>query len=115
MNNHKIWGIESEAYAKLASSHSKTNIILWVTTGFIYHFFNDNLHLLSVFLIIFPGIFIASFASILTFWVNVKKIQIIQRTNNFFILLGFTIWYIIDLLFPIILSIIYIKTVDLLF
>jgi len=62
-------------------------------------------------LVILPGIFIASFASILTFWVNVKKMQILQNTNNVFILAGFTIWYVVDLVFPILLSIVFIKLI----
>ncbi len=112
-NDKKMWGLESDTYDKLASSHSRANIFLWIVGGLIYNFFNGDLISLSSVLVVFPGIFIASFASIPTFWVNVKKMQILQKTNNILVLIGFTIWYAVDLIFPILMSILFIKFISL--
>lgn len=112
-NEKKMWGLAPEEYNRLASSHSKADIFLWLAGGLIYNFFHGNLISLSSALVILPGIFIASFASIPTFWVNVKKMQILPKTNNIFVLAGFTIWYVIDLIFPILLSILFIKLIGL--
>ena len=65
--------------------------------------------LLISYLVILPGIFIASFASIPTLWVNIKKAEIVPSTNNILVLIGFTIWYFFDLIYPILLSILFIK------
>lgn len=116
MNNYnKIWNLETDTYNKLSTSHSKANIFLWVIGGLIYNLFCGNLLSLSSALVIFPGIFIASFASIPTFWVEIKKKQIVPKTNNIFILTGFTIWYIFDLVYPILISILFIQLVNKLF
>ena len=112
-NEKKTWGLEPDVYAKLASNHSKVSIFLWIIGGLVYNFLHGSLISLPSGLIIFPGMFIISFASILTFWVNVKKMQILPKTDNVLILIGFTIWYLFDLLYPVLLSILFIKFIGL--
>jgi len=111
----KIMGIDKKQYNQMASSHSKANIFLWIISGLIYNTFSKNLISFSTLLLIIPGIFIISFASMLTFFVEIKKHQIIPNTKNVFILSLFTIWYFIDLVFPIALSISYILLINYLF
>jgi len=113
--NNQILGIDKEQYNQKASSHSKANILLWILGGIIFNIFKGNLISLSTILLIIPGIFVASFASILTFFVDIKKNQIIPNTNNILVLFLFTIWYVIDLAFPIILSISYVLLIEYLF
>ena len=107
-----MWGLEKDTYNKLASQHSKTDIFLWVAGGLVYNFFQGDLISISSALLIIPGIFIASFAGIPAFWVNVKKMQIVPKTNNILVLLGFTLWYLVDLAYPVLLSILFIKLVN---
>lgn len=109
-------GLSQEEYNKQASAHSKANIILWLISGVIYNIYSDNLMSLSTLLLVIPGIFVASFASMPTFLVNIKKHQILKdqivtNTKNVLILSLFTIWYVIDLVFPIVLAILYISLV----
>lgn len=111
-NNGKIWGLDKNVYNQLASRHSKADIFFWLLGGLIYNYFNHNLVSISSALLILPGIFIASFAGIPAFWVNVKKLQIIPNTKNIFVLIGFSIWYLIDFVYPILLSIVFIKIVN---
>jgi len=112
MSTNNLWGLPQAEYAKLASSHSKANIFLWFISGIVYNLITGNLPSLSTVLLVIPGIFIISFASILTFWVDQKKKQIVQKTNNVFILFLFTIWFFIDLVYPIILSILFIDLIN---
>jgi|SRR3989338_6429034 len=100
-----MWGLDEAKYNSMASSHSKANIFLWLISGIIYNIYQSNLISLSTLLLVIPGIFIISFASIPTFWVEVKKQQIVPATKNIFVLIFFTIWYLIDLIYPILLSI----------
>src|SRR5680860_652693 len=92
-----ISGVDKAKYSQMASSHSKANIFLWLISGIIYNIYQSNLVSLSTIFLIIPGIFIISFASIPTFWVEIKKHQIIPKTKNIFVLTLFTIWYLIDL------------------
>jgi len=107
-----IWGIDKAKYNQMASSHSKANIFLWLISGIVYNIYQSNLVSLSTIFLIIPGIFIISYASIPTFWVEVKKHQIVPNTNNVFVLILFTIWYLIDLVYPVILSIGYILLIE---
>ncbi len=107
-----IWGLDKTKYNQTASSHSKSNIFLWLISGVIYNIYHSNLVSFSTLLLIIPGIFIISFASILTFWVEVKKHQIVPKTNNIFVLTLFSIWYLINLAYPVILSIGYILLIE---
>lgn len=107
-----IWGLDKEKYNQMASSYSKTNIFLWLISGIIYNIYQSNLISLSTLLLILPGIFIISFASIPTFWVEIKKHQIIPATENIFILIFFTAWYLIDSVYPILLSIGFILLIE---
>lgn len=106
------WGLDEAKYNQMASSYSKANIFLWLISGIIYNIYQSNLVSFSTLLLIIPGIFIISFASIPTFWVEVKKHQIIPITNSIIVLTLFTIWYLIDLLYPMILSIGYILLIE---
>lgn len=110
--NTQIWGFNKDTYNKLASRHSKSDIFLWLVGGLVYNFFQGDLLSISSGLLIIPGIFIASFAGIPAFWVNIKKIQILPKTNNILVLLGFTVWYIIDIAYPVLLSVLFIKVVN---
>ena len=107
-----IMGMEKEQYDQKASSHSKVNIFLWIISGIIFNICKGNLFSISTLLLIVPGIFIVSFASIISFFVDVKKHQIVPKTNNVFILFLFTLWYVIDIVYPIALSIGYILLIE---
>jgi len=107
-----IWGLDKTKYNQMASSHSKASIFLWLISGVVYNICKSNLVSLSTILLVIPGIFIISFASIPTFWVEVKKHQIVPKTNNILVLTLFTIWYLIDLIYPVILSIGYILLME---
>ncbi len=107
-----IWGLDKKRYNQMASSHSKANIFLWLISGIIYNIYQSNLISWSTLLLIMPGIFIISFASIPTFWIEVKKHQIIPATKNIFVLIFFTIWHLIDLAYPVLLSIGFILLIE---
>jgi uncharacterized membrane protein len=110
-----IMGMEKEEYNRRASAHSKANIILWVIGGVAFNVYEHNLISISTILLVIPGIFIASFASLTSFLIDVKKYQIVPKTNNVFVLLLFTVWYVVDFVSPIILSIGYILLIEYLF
>lgn len=107
-----IWGLDKEKYNQMASSHSKANIFLWLIAGIVYNIYQSNLISISTLLVVIPGIFIISFASIPTFWVEAKKHQIVPATKNIFVLIFFTIWYVIDLVYPVLLCIGYILLIE---
>ncbi len=107
-----IWGLDKEKYNQMASSHSKVNIFLWLIAGIVYNIYQSNLISISTLLVIIPGIFIVSFASILTLWVEVKKHQIVPATKNIFVLILFTLWYLVDLVYPVLLSIGFILLIE---
>ena len=113
MEEKTLWGLPKSEYNALATPHSKADIFLWVIGGMVYNGIIGNLFSLSTALLIIPGIFIASYASMLTFWVEIQKRRILPQTNNVFVLLGFTIWFVIDLAYPVILSILFINLVNL--
>lgn len=110
--NAQIWGLDKDTYNKLASKHSKSDISLWLIGGFAYNFFQGDLISISSALLVIPGIFIASFAGIPAFWVHIKKTQILPKTNNVFVLLGFTVWYLVDLAYPVLLSILFVDVIN---
>ncbi|MDP1707058.1 MAG: hypothetical protein Q8L30_00640 [bacterium] len=89
-----------DEHSRLATSHSKANIFGWVVGGVIYSYFYGNLISLTTGLLIFPGIFIASFASILTFWGDRKMESVITNSKNFLVLLGATVWLVISKVYP---------------
>jgi len=107
-----IMGMEKQEYNRKASAHTKANIFLWFIAGIIFNVYKGNLFSISTLLLIIPGIFIISFASIISFFVDVKKHQIVPGTNNVFILLLFTLWHLIDIVYPIVLSIGYIMLME---
>ncbi|MDD5358605.1 MAG: hypothetical protein PHX80_05640 [Candidatus Nanoarchaeia archaeon] len=107
-----ICGLDKTKYNQMASNHSKANIFLWLISGVIYNIYRSNLVSFSTLLLVIPGIFIISFASIPTFWIEVKKHQIVPKTNNVIVLTLFTVWYLIDLAYPVILSIGYILLIE---
>ena len=110
-----VWGLDQETYDRLASQHSKANIFLWVVSGLLYLYWIGELVSLATLLLLLPGIFIASFASMPTFWVNVKKMQIVPKTHNVLVLLGFTVWYVVDLIYPVVLALLFIELVRVVF
>lgn len=107
-----IWGLDKEKYNQMASSHSKANIFLWLIAGIVYNIYQSNLISISTLLVVIPGIFIISFASIPTFWIEVKKHQIVPATKNILVLILFTIWYLVNLIYPVLLSIGYILFIE---
>ena len=107
------WGVSREEYDKRASAHSRASIILWVLGGLGYNLWVGHLVSWSSVLLILPGIFVASFASMPTLWVEIKKQKIIQDTNNVLVLLAFTVWALIDLLYPIVLGILFVYLITL--
>jgi hypothetical protein len=114
-NKKLMWGMSREQYDKEASAHSKANIFMWLIGGVIFCIFTNRLISFPALLLFIPGIFIISFASIPTFYIEIKKRQIVAKTNNIFLLLAFSIWYLVDLVYPIALSIIYILLLEYLF
>jgi hypothetical protein len=108
----EIMGLDKAQYNQKAARHSKANIFLWLIAGIVYNLYHSNLFSLSTLLFIMPGMFVISFASILTFFVNTKKHQIVPRTNNVLILISFTIWYFVDLVYPIVRSIAYVLLIE---
>ena len=104
-----IMGLDPQVYNALASQHSKNDIFLWLVGGYLFIFFSKSSYsIITMILLVFPGVFVASFASILTFYVEIKKRKIIPKTNSFFVLLFFTLWMLIDLVYPVLLSICYV-------
>jgi hypothetical protein len=83
----KIMGLDKARYDQKAASHSKANIFLWLIAGIVCNLYHSNLFSLSTLLFIMPGMFVISFASILTFFVNTKKHQTVPGTNNVLILI----------------------------
>ena len=113
--NNLIVGMSREEYNRKATSHSKANIFLWTVGGIVFNIFRSNLFSISTLLLIIPGIFIISFASIPTFYIEAKKYQIIPKTKNVFIFLLFSIWYLIDIIYPVVLGIVFILLIEYLF
>lgn len=112
-DGNKIMGMEESLYNNLASKHSRAKIILWVITGIIFNIVQGNLISISTLLLIIPGIFVISLASMLTFFIEIKKQKILSNTNNNFFIWGFaTFWMLLDLIFPIALSIGYIFLIE---
>lgn len=107
-----MWGLSQLEYNRLASEHSRANIVLWIIAGIIYNIVQHNLFSLSTLLLIIPGIFVISFASMPTFWVEIKKRKIIPETKSIIVLTLFTVWYVVDLIYPIALAIGYIKLIE---
>jgi hypothetical protein len=114
-SERKMLGMTQEEYNKESSAHIKANILMWLIGGIIFSIYSNKLISFPTLLLFIPGIFIISLASIPTFYVEIKKRQILAKTNNLFVLLFFTVWYLIDLAYPIILSIIYISLINYLF
>lgn len=113
--SNNLWGLPKDSYNKMVHSHSKANIFLWIIGGVVYSLINNSLFSLATILLFIPGIFILSFASIPTFWIDLKKKQMVSKTNNILVLVVFTVWAVIDLVYPIILSILFIKVVNYIF
>lgn len=114
-NEKLMWGMSQEQYNKESSAHSKANIFLWLMGGIIFCIFTNRLISFPALFLFIPGIFIISFASIPTFYIEIKKRQIVSKTSNVFLLLIFSIWYLIDLAYPIVLSIIYVLLLEYIF
>ena len=114
-NQNIIHGLEINTYNRLASNHSQANIFLWIIGGLFYNLIHGDLISLTSVLVLLPGIFIVSFASIPTFFIKIKRNQILQKTDNPFIVIGFLIWSIFDLIYPIVLSILFINIINYLF
>lgn len=115
-----LMGLPEGAYNALASQHSKNNIFLWMVAGLGYNFWTGHLVSLSSLLLFFPGIFLISFASMLTFAGNALKIQVLTKIRgrrrlglrspaDFPILVRCTIWWFVDLLFPIALAVVTVR------
>jgi len=115
IDQNLIMGMEKQEYNRKASAHSKATIFLWILGGIIFNIYKGNLFSISTLLLIIPGIFIISFVSMISFFVDVKKHQIVPSTNNILVLLFFTVWYLVDIIYPIVLAIIYIALVEDLF
>lgn len=111
--NETIMGLDPQVYDNRASQHSKADIFLWLIGGYLFIFFSESSYSVATMILLFmPGVFVASFASMLTFYVEVKKGEILPKTDNFFILLFFTLWAVIDFLYPVLLSICYVFLVE---
>lgn len=96
----------------MATAHSKANIFGWVIGGVIYSYLYGNLVSLTSALLIFPGIFIASFASIITFRGNKKMEQVVAGTENPLILLGATVWLVVSKIYPYVLGALYVIMIN---
>lgn len=114
MSNY-ILGLSKEEYKHKSTQHSKGAILIWLVAGLIYNIYQGQILSLSSLLLFFPGIFIASFASIVTFYGNVKKEQILSRTSNVLVLALFSIWFLFELIYPALLAIGYAILLDKIF
>ena len=101
-----------DEYNSLATSHSKANIFGWIIGGVIYSYFYGSLISITTGLLILPGIFIASFASIPTFWGNRKMTQVVNGSENFLVLLGATVWLVVSKVYPYALGAIFVLIVN---
>lgn len=89
-----------DEYNNLATSHSKANIFGWIIGGVVYSYFYGSLVSLTTGLLILPGIFIASLASIPTFWADRKMEQVVTGSENFLVLFGATVWLVVSKVYP---------------
>ncbi|MDO8516281.1 MAG: hypothetical protein Q7S28_03460 [bacterium] len=108
----KLMGSDVNEYNKLAAGHSKANIFGWIIGGIAYSYFYGSLIGITTGLLIFPGIFIASFASILTFWGDRKMEEVVAGSENFLVLLGATVWLVVSKVYPYALGALFIINVN---
>lgn len=101
-----------------ATMESKSAITLWLLAGWAYNLFGGHLLSLSSLLLFVPGIFLASFAAIPSALLNEKKIRNLTemklgvRTQSVFELLGWTVWYVVGLVYVPILAILFVRFVN---
>jgi hypothetical protein len=72
-------------YEQKASEHSKSAIFFWVVAGVVWIILDSQIELLSLigFLLLFPGIFVASFVSIPLFLVRNKiALDVIEKRKE---------------------------------
>ena len=72
-------------YDRKASEHSKNAIFLWLLTGIAWIIFNKDLNLFSIIgvLLLIPGIFVASFASMPLFLLRNKiALNVIEKRQE---------------------------------
>ncbi|MBL8160005.1 hypothetical protein JNJ66_06120 [Candidatus Saccharibacteria bacterium] len=89
---------EQEGYEKAASAHSGNAITVWLLVGGIYNFATGNIWSWATVLLVLPGVFLASFASIPTYWLKHKKHQIVPKTNSIGVLILFTLTTLLSVL-----------------
>ncbi len=99
---------EEEAWKlwdRFATHEAKGQIFLWLLAGLIYNFVTGRLLSLSTVILIFPGIFIASLLAFPGALMNAAKVRSVMamkigaRPKNILVLLGWTCWYVIDLVY----------------
>ena len=95
-----------------ATEESKKGMTLWVLGGLVYQWYVGHLLSWPTLLLLFPGIFVASLAAIPTALLNRMKVRQLSamkagaRPRSTLILLAWTIWYVFDLAYPMLLAII---------
>lgn len=100
-----------ETYNRQAGVWSKGNIFGWLIGGLGYNWYVSELASLSTILLIFPGIFIASFASIPTYLIESAKNKAldsmltrrragIKRVWDIPTLLVSSAWWILEMVYP---------------
>lgn len=100
----KIAGLDQETYDHFASEYSKGAIFAWLAAGIIYSIVIGEVFSLPTLLLIFPGVFVISIASIPFFLLKTKRFESAGATRA-----QFVITRILDVTFPIVAAIIFVR------
>lgn len=101
-----------------ATDESANAIILWLLAGSIYNFVAGHLLSISSLLLFVPGIFLASLAAIPGALLNAIKVQRLTRIKlgirlrNVFERFGWTVWYVVYLVYVPILAILFARLIN---
>jgi hypothetical protein len=73
-----IFGLDQQEYSRSAKEYAGGAITLWIVAGLAYNLLHGRLISLQSGLLILPGVFIVSFASIPFFYLSVKKRKVLH-------------------------------------
>ncbi len=80
--DNQVLGMSHQEYDQSASAYSKGVITFWLIAGLAFNLLTGNFISLSSALLVFPGIFVISIASMPLFYLKVKKVRAIQAMNE---------------------------------
>lgn len=113
-----LTGLSKEEYNRRASEHAKNDIFLWLLGGWVYNLFQGQIFSWSSVLLFLPGMVLITAVAIPTFFIELKKERSILATGNdasaktWLLLAGWTVWYVVNLAYPVVLAILYVKGVE---